>query len=160
IEITQKRRGYVNPQWQDKVDGGEITPPPHDFLLRGGCTVLIDLDHGAVRYCIGKGITSEARLAAQRAFARSNGSLQATYFGDPRRREQGERLALPPRMPEIEEETLVCPRAPARSRARVPDDVPRLRRQGPHVPPGARRLLPARLRHRRRAPVLHAYRLR
>jgi hypothetical protein len=107
IEITQKRQGYVNPQWQDKVDSGEITPPPHDFWLRGGCTVLIDLDHGTVRYCIGKGITSEARLAAQRAYAKSNGSLQATYFGDPRRREQAEPFALLHRMPEIEEETLV-----------------------------------------------------
>jgi hypothetical protein len=108
IEITQKRHGYVNPAWQDKVDSGETTPPPpHDFWLRGGCTVLIDLDHGAVRYCIGKGITSEARLAAQRAFARSNGSLQATYFGDPRRREQAEPFALLHRSLEIEEETLV-----------------------------------------------------
>jgi hypothetical protein len=69
IEITQKRRGYLNPVWQEKVDKGEIEPPPHDFWLRGGCTVLVDLDRGAVRYCIGKGIVSDARLATRRAFA-------------------------------------------------------------------------------------------
>ncbi len=40
------------------------------------------------------------------------------------------------------------------------DDRPRRRRQDPHVPPGSRRLLSARLRHRRRAPLLHADRLR
>jgi hypothetical protein len=105
IEITQKRRGYLNPVWQEKVDKGEIDPPPHDFWLRGGCTVLVDLDRGAVRYCIGKGILSEARLATQRAFARTSGSLQATYFGDPRRREQAEPFAMLHDLPAIEEET-------------------------------------------------------
>jgi hypothetical protein len=106
IEITQKRHGYLNPLWQDKVDSGEIAPPPHDFWLRGGCTVLVDLDRGAVRYCIGKGIVSEARLAAQRAFVRASGSLQATYFGDPRRREQAEPFAMLHHPAAIEEETL------------------------------------------------------
>jgi hypothetical protein len=105
IEITQKRHGYLNPVWQTKVDKGEIDPPPHDFWLRGGCTVLVDLDRGAVRYCIGKGILSEARLASQRAFARSSGSTQATYFGDPRRREQAEPFALLHDAAAIEEDT-------------------------------------------------------
>jgi hypothetical protein len=106
IEITQKRHGYVNPLWQDKVDSGEIDPPPHDFWLRGGCTVLVDLDRGAVRYCIGKGIASAARLAAQRAFVRAGASPQATYFGDPRRREQAEPFAMLHSSPAIEEEPL------------------------------------------------------
>jgi hypothetical protein len=107
IEITQKRHGYANPQWQDKVDSGEIAPPTNDFWFRGGCTVLIDLDRGAVRYLIGKGITNEARLAAQRAFVKSAGSLQALYFGDPRRQEVAEPFAMLHRLPAIEEETLV-----------------------------------------------------
>ncbi len=106
IEITQKRHGYVQTQTQDMVDSGQLSPPlpPHDFWLRGGCTVLIDLDHGAVRYCIGKGITSESRLAVQRAFLKAGGSLQATYFGDPRRREQSEPFAMLHRTPAVEEE--------------------------------------------------------
>jgi len=106
IEITQKRHGYLNPVWQEKVDSGEIAPPPHDFWLRGGCTVLVDLDRGAVRYCIGKGIASEARLAVQRAFVRASGSPEATYFGDPLRREQTEPFAMLHHPPAIEEETL------------------------------------------------------
>ena len=105
IEITQKRRGYLNPVWQEKVDSGEIDPPPHDFWLRGGCTVLVDLDHGAVRYCIGKGILSEARLASPARFRAASGSLQATYFGDPRRREQAEPFAMLHDALAIEEET-------------------------------------------------------
>lgn len=107
LEITQKRHGYLNPQVQEKVDSGGIEPPPHDFWLRGGCTVLMDLDSREVRYCIGKGMTSEARLANQRAFVRTSGSLQATYFGDPRRREQAEPFAMLHSAPAIEEETLV-----------------------------------------------------
>jgi hypothetical protein len=107
IEITQKRHGYEKADWQDKVDAGESPPPSHDFWFRGGCTVLIDLDRGAVRYCIGKGINNEARLAAQRAFTKSNGSLQAMYLGDPSRQEMAEPFAMLHRQPAIEEETLV-----------------------------------------------------
>ncbi len=106
IEITQKRRGYLSPAIQQQVDKGEIPPPPHDFWLRGGCTVLVDLDRGAVRYCIGKGMTSAARLAAQRTFALASISPQATYFGDPRRQDQAEPFAMLHRAIAIEEETL------------------------------------------------------
>ena len=53
---------------------------PHDFWFRGGCTLLVDLDSGAVRYCIGKRITSEARLARQRAFARRHERLAAGHL--------------------------------------------------------------------------------
>ena len=90
IEITQRRHGYLNPARRTKVDSGELTPPPHDFWFRGGCTVLVDLDRGEVRYCIGKGIANEDRLETQRLFLNGapGGSLHATYFGDPRRREQ------------------------------------------------------------------------
>jgi hypothetical protein len=104
IEITQRRHGYVNPQVQEKVDQGEIEPPPCDFWYRGGCTVLVDLDRGAVRYCIGKGMTSASRLAAQRAFTRATAPLQATYFGDPRRWEAAEPFAMLHRSLGIEEE--------------------------------------------------------
>ena len=156
IEITQKRHGYLNPLAGPGRRAGTIAPPPHDFWLRGGCTVLVDLDRGAVRYCIGKGIANEARLAAQRAFvtgraARSRRPTSAIPGGG-----SAEPFAMLHHPPAIEEETFF-----RRSHARRPrDDRPRLRRQGPHVPPGSRRLLPARLRHRRRAPLLHADRLR
>jgi hypothetical protein len=106
IEITQKRRGYLSPAIQQQVDKGEIPPPRCDFWLRGGCTVLVDLDRGTVRYCIGKGMTSASRLAAQRKFALASISPQAVYFGDPRRQDQAEPFAMLHRELAIEEETL------------------------------------------------------
>ncbi|HEY2294778.1 MAG TPA: hypothetical protein VGM86_29095, partial [Thermoanaerobaculia bacterium] len=106
IEITQKRRGYLNPKTQAKVDKGDIPPQEPDFWYRGGCAVLVDLDRGAVRYCIGKGMLSDSRLADQRKFAQASASLQATYFGDPRRREIAEPFAMLHRSLGIEEEPL------------------------------------------------------
>ena len=96
IEITQQRRGYLSEVRQKKVDSGETPPADADFTFRGGCTVLVDLDRGEVRYCVGKGIAKEERLASQRAFVGGSpdGSLHATYFGDPRRREEPEPFAL------------------------------------------------------------------
>ncbi len=108
IEITQKRYGYVNPTVQAKVDRGELPPPPCDFWFRGGCTVLVDLDRGAVRYCIGKGMLSNSRLSDQRVFARASASsLQITYFGDPLRHEVAEPFAMLHRSLGIEEEPFV-----------------------------------------------------
>ncbi|HEY4596545.1 MAG TPA: hypothetical protein VIJ02_09120, partial [Thermoanaerobaculia bacterium] len=106
IEITQKRRGYLNPKTQAKVDKGDIPPQETDFWFRGGCTVLVDLDRGAVRYCIGKGMLSDSRLADQRKFAAATASPQAVYFGDPRRRDAAEPFAMLHRSLDIEEEPL------------------------------------------------------
>lgn len=88
IEITQVRRGYDNPDRQEAVDKGEITPPPDpDFIFRGGVTLLFDLEKGQVRYTIYKRISSERRLESQRRFLSRaiNPSIRATYFGDGRR---------------------------------------------------------------------------
>ncbi len=89
IEMTQRRRGYFDPQVQAKA---EKLPPDSpqwqsdpfkkpDFKLRGGCTLLIDGETGEVRYCIAKSITSATRLARQRAFLAGGEdlSLRATY---------------------------------------------------------------------------------
>ena len=96
IEVTQKRRGYLDPELQTMVDEGKIDPPPEDFWFRGGATVLINLESREVRYCIGKGITSVDRLERQRRYVGgdSDGSLAATYFGDPRIRAEAEPFAL------------------------------------------------------------------
>ncbi|HEV8581047.1 MAG TPA: hypothetical protein VGX68_18430 [Thermoanaerobaculia bacterium] len=96
IELTQQRRGYLDPDVQDRVDRGKLPPPPEDFWFRGGCTLLVDLEGGEVRYSIGKGITSESRLELQRTylFGDSDGSLAATYFGDPKVRQEAEPFAL------------------------------------------------------------------
>ena len=86
VEITQWRRGYYDREVQGKVDRREINPKP-DFIFRGGCTLLISLETGEVRYCVYKRIRSSHRLESQRRFLTRDlaPSLRATYFGDPRR---------------------------------------------------------------------------
>ena len=97
ISMTQRRRGYLDPKKQSEVDDPEqlknnpdfLNPEADhwtgkykpDFTYRGGCTLLIDNERGEVRYCIKKNITSETRLARQRAFAadQRTPSLRATY---------------------------------------------------------------------------------
>src|SRR5262249_45239253 len=88
IEMTQRRRGYLDPQKQAqaeklKPDAATWGTPEFkpDFKLRGGCTLLIDSETGEVRYCIFKKIRSDARLARQREFVSgaSESSLRATY---------------------------------------------------------------------------------
>jgi hypothetical protein len=111
VEITQWRRGYYDPQVQERADRGEIDPP-WDFIFRGGCTLLVSLETARVRYCVYKRIRSEHRLEAQRRFLTrdTDSSLRATYFGDPRRRyfagsdaEEREPFALLHRSYETEE---------------------------------------------------------
>ncbi len=87
VEITQRRRGYYDPDIQGKVDRGKIRPPKPDFVFRGGCTLLINPDTAKVRYCIFKRIRSKKRLDRMRRFlTRDEGlSLHSTYFGDPRK---------------------------------------------------------------------------
>ena len=86
VEVSQARRGYIDPQTQAKVDLGQSPPTEAEFLFRGGVTFLISLESGRVRYVIGKSVTSERRLDALRRYileGSSAASLQATYFGDP-----------------------------------------------------------------------------
>lgn len=82
IELTQKRRGYLDPAVQTRADAGEDVGGA-DFLFRGGCTVLVNLETGTVRYAIVKRIDGEERLERQRRHLRggSGASLAATYFG-------------------------------------------------------------------------------
>ena len=84
IEVTQRRRGYLDPEMQRKVDDGFVDPPLPDFILRGGCTFLVDPESGDVRYCIYKDIMSENRLNRMRDYLGNSftGSLYATYFGN------------------------------------------------------------------------------
>lgn len=96
VEITQRRRGYFDRDVQRRADAGEVEPPPPDFWFRGGCTLLVDLETGKVRYAVGKGIGSDRRLETQRRFltAPLAPSLRATYFADPRTSGHREPFAL------------------------------------------------------------------
>jgi hypothetical protein len=73
VQITQRRRGYLDPEEQQAADNGTM---PHtgerwsrpDFWFRGGATLLVDLRDGRVRRCIRKRIDNDTRLAAQTAY--------------------------------------------------------------------------------------------
>jgi hypothetical protein len=66
VEVTQKRKG-----------------PVEGVPFRGGCTLIVDTDTGAVRYAIVKNIDSKTRFERQRQFLSdiAGRSLRATYFG-------------------------------------------------------------------------------
>ncbi|MDD1709457.1 MAG: hypothetical protein LUQ37_00945, partial [Methanoregulaceae archaeon] len=85
IEMTQRRRGYLNSDIQKKVDDGLCDPPEPDFIVRGGCTLIVDPSSGDVKYCIYKNITSENRLNRMRAILEEGvaPSLSVTYLGNP-----------------------------------------------------------------------------
>jgi quinol monooxygenase YgiN len=95
VEITQRRRGYLEPARQQEADeklgdprGRKSKGFQPDFWMRGGCTLLINSETGEVRYCIRKSIASPSRLERQRAYARGESSLghslRATYSGTDR----------------------------------------------------------------------------
>ena len=69
ILITQVRDGYFDPARQEEVDAGRGKPPSADFNVHGGCTLLVDLESGQVRYAIGKRVDSERRLIEARLMA-------------------------------------------------------------------------------------------
>ena len=89
IEVTQRRRGYLDPIKQSQVEKGELKEMPDpDFIFRGGTTMLLDLKTGRVRYAIRKHVNSENRLMAQRRYLNRvlSPSLYYTYFGDSRQK--------------------------------------------------------------------------
>ncbi len=87
IEMTQRRRGYFDADIQRKVESGELAPMEPNFILRGGCTLLVDLKTARVRYCIYKDLSSQNRIDRMRRYLQegAGSSLQATYLGDPGR---------------------------------------------------------------------------
>ncbi|MFG0319960.1 MAG: peptidase S8, partial [Planctomycetota bacterium JB042] len=85
IEILQRRRGYLDAETQARVDaeGPDREDDHGDFVMRGGCTLLVDPETCRVRYAINKHILSAGRLKRQREFlGGGDGSLRATYLGD------------------------------------------------------------------------------
>jgi len=88
VVATQRRHGYDDPEVQAAADKAAHTAraedlPPPDFIFRGGCTLLVDLETGGVRYVVRKDVLSERRLAAQRAYLVEGlaPALRGVYFG-------------------------------------------------------------------------------
>ncbi|MES1242269.1 MAG: hypothetical protein ABUT39_11670 [Acidobacteriota bacterium] len=73
IEITQRRRGYFDPDVQKRMDERSSAgkpPEPRDFTFRAGCTVLIDPVTAEVRRVIRTAgtIADDAELERVRSF--------------------------------------------------------------------------------------------
>jgi hypothetical protein len=83
VEIVQERRGFGDPDEQTTADKSGRGSHGSDFTFRGGCTLIIDLHSGKIRYIVSKDILSSTRLETQRRFLfeRESESLGATYFG-------------------------------------------------------------------------------
>ncbi|WP_431572352.1 S8 family serine peptidase [Hypericibacter sp.] len=63
-----------------EITQGFQLDPPNDGIVRGGCTILIDLGTKEVRYFIRKRVDSPLRIAANLALADEMG-LAANYYG-------------------------------------------------------------------------------
>ena len=69
VEVTQRRRGFLNPNSQTQADAASVPiPEREDFIFRGGATLVFDLQTKKLSYAIRKSIGNDARLATQRAF--------------------------------------------------------------------------------------------
>lgn len=83
VEITQRTHGFIDKPFNQRPEDLSDDNQP-DFWFRGGCTLVVDLDTGRLRYCIYKDINSEKRYKRQQDFAGgvyTGQSLGSTNFG-------------------------------------------------------------------------------
>lgn len=78
------------------IDASRAPSAENEFVFRGGCTIILDLDTLELQYAIRKRITSEDRIRRQREFLQGSAgaSLRATYFTDPLRQSGAEPFAF------------------------------------------------------------------
>lgn len=84
IEVTQRRRGFYDADQQLTEDAErQNVPAEHDFIFRGGATLIFDMFSGKLRYVIRKRITDDKRLKSQREYLndRLSGNLGMAYSG-------------------------------------------------------------------------------
>ena len=100
VEITQSRLGAVNPKEQKALDKGRRISG-ETFKFRGGCTLILDVETGRVRYCICKYIDSNGRLDRERKFRTDpeEVGLAETYFSQNGKAEPVEHFAMLHRTP-------------------------------------------------------------
>ncbi|MFC5696188.1 hypothetical protein ACFPU0_11540 [Pseudomonas sp. GCM10022186] len=90
VEITQRRRGYLDEEQQRQQDGQQLQwdgNHPEDFMFRGGATLIIDLRDGLLRYVIRKRIDDHVRLAGQRQFLQAGRTSLAMTYRGPRKQD-------------------------------------------------------------------------
>ena len=83
VSDSSKRQGHEQAAPREEAQPQPEMEPP-DFWFRGGCTLLVNVETGKIRYCIRKSVLSNDRLNRQREFLGDppTTSLRATYFGD------------------------------------------------------------------------------
>jgi hypothetical protein len=81
VELSQRRRGYLDEKEQDQNDKPDSKTPKgsrnYDFDFRGGVTMLIDTNDGRVKYVVTKSVGSNRRLGIQRAYLNHSGTSMA-----------------------------------------------------------------------------------
>ncbi|QUS39635.1 hypothetical protein RPMA_12895 [Tardiphaga alba] len=82
IEVTQARRGYFDTDQQKTADTRKRQRGHHDFVFRGGATLIIDLREKRLRYVIRKAITDDERLKEQRQLLSHPDGFGFTYLQD------------------------------------------------------------------------------
>lgn len=85
VEITQRRRGYFDPQEQKDIDSGKKRLRRNDkgdFRFRRGCTLLIDPETMTVRYIIATEgtIVDDTQLEKVRAYLTSDKPVNSTAY--------------------------------------------------------------------------------
>jgi hypothetical protein len=76
ISLLQKRKLPLDPARPRSED--------NEFTLRGGCTLILDLDTMDLRYAVKKPIDDERRIERQRTYLQGrwgDPSERAVYFG-------------------------------------------------------------------------------
>jgi hypothetical protein len=84
IEVTQRRRGFFEPDEQDSADRGPAFDPEQDgdFKFRAGCTIVIDTTRNAFRHVIQTPgtVADDDELALVRAFLTRDAGADANAF--------------------------------------------------------------------------------
>ncbi|HUE69490.1 MAG TPA: hypothetical protein VMP01_01265 [Pirellulaceae bacterium] len=84
VMLTQKRNVKL-PAEKDKEQPSAFGEAPLSYQFRGGSTIIIDPEHGCIRYAISKNLRSQSRPARQEAFLRDqihrHGSAAIVQFG-------------------------------------------------------------------------------
>ncbi|HYF13862.1 MAG TPA: hypothetical protein VD971_02185 [Phycisphaerales bacterium] len=81
VELVQSRAVYATDKDQKAADAGEKPDAPPLTRIRGGATLLIDVDEGCCRYCIHKSVMRDRRLKAAREWSLETG-MTASFDGD------------------------------------------------------------------------------
>lgn len=83
VEMTQDRYCYMDAQRQRfaDIDGPDRDADGkavnYDFIMRGGCTLLVDMEKGQCRYCVQKDILSQDRLEELRRWREGGADVGA-----------------------------------------------------------------------------------